>query len=136
MMRSAGINWLAVLAAAVAFYAIGFFLYGMIIGEEQLSAIMGTDPVISKETEEARMPFGVLMPLATAAFMALIFKWGQVTGAGTGARWGAVIALASALPTVWYGWVYGSLPAEMALIDNVHLLLGHLAAGAILGGWK
>ena len=135
-MRSGGINWLAVIVAAVAFYAIGFVLYGMVIGEEQLTAIMGSNPAVSKETEEARMPFGVLMPLATALFMAVIFKWGQVVGAGTGARWGAAIALASAVPTVWYAFVYGAMPAEMALIDNVHLLLGHAAAGAILGGWK
>jgi hypothetical protein len=135
-MRSGGINWLAVLAAAVAFYLIGFAIYGLVIGEERLAAIMGEDLLASKEVEQARMPFGPLMPIATAFFMALLFKWGQVAGSATGAKWGAVIAFASAVPTVWYGWVYGGLPAEMALIDNAHLLLGHIAAGAILGGWK
>ena len=134
-MRAGGINWLAVIAAAVAFYAIGFLLYGILIGEERMAAMMGTDAA-AMAGEEARMPFGVLMPLATAVFMALIFKWGQVTGAGTGARWGAVIALASAVPTIWYSWVYGDYPAQLALIDNAHLLLGHAAAGAVLGGWK
>lgn len=134
-MRSGGINWLAVLAAAVAFYAIGFVIYGVLIGEERMAAMMGTDAA-AMAAEEARMPFGVLMPLATAVFMALIFKWGQVAGGGTGARWGAVIALASAVPTIWYSWVYGDYPAQLALIDNAHLLLGHAAAGAVLGGWK
>ena len=135
-MRAAGINWLAVIAAAVAFYLLGFLIYGVLIGEEQLMAMMGTDPAASKEAEQARMPFGVLMPLATAAFMALIFKWGQVANAVTGARWGAVIALASAVPGLWYGWVYGDYPAGMAVIDTAHLLLGHMAVGAILGGWR
>ena len=135
-MRAGGINWVAVLAAAVAFYLIGFIIYGILIGEEQMAAIMGADPAASKEAEEARMPFGVLMPLATAVFMALIFKWGQVRGLAMGARWGAVIALASAVPTIWYSWVYGDYPATMVLIDNAHLLLGHTAAGAILGAWR
>ena len=135
-MRAGGINWLAVLAAAIAFYVIGFVIYGVVIGEEQLAAIMGEDLTVSQEAEQARMPFGILMPLATAAFMGLLFKWGQVANAMTGAQWGAVVAMASAVPTVWYGWVYGGLPAEMALIDNAHLLLGHIAAGAILGGWR
>jgi hypothetical protein len=134
-MRAGGINWLAVLAAAVAFYAIGFVIYGVLIGEERMAAMMGTDAA-AMAGEEERMPFGVLMPIATAVFMALIFKWGQVIGAGTGARWGAVIALASAVPTIWYSWVYGDYPAQLALIDNAHLLLGHAAAGAVLGGWK
>jgi len=135
-MRAAGINWLAVLAAAVAFYLIGFVIYGILIGEEQLAAIMGTDPAASKETEQARMPFGVLMPLATALFMALIFKWGRVPDAGTAVRWAAAIALASAVPAMWYGWVYGDNPAQMMLIDSAHLFLGHVAAGAILGAWR
>ena len=135
-MRAAGINWLVVIAAAVAFYAIGFLIYGILIGEEQLAEMMGTDPAASMEAEQGRMPFGILMPLATAGFMALLFKWGQIANAATGARWGAVIALASAIPTVWYGWVYGGYPAEMALIDNAHLLLGHVAVGAILGAWR
>ena len=134
-MRAGGIHWLAVIAAGVAFYVLGFFIYGVLIGEDQIAATMGTDPVAS-EAEHARMPFGVLMPLAPAVFMALIFKWGQVANAVTGVRWGAVIALASAVPGLWYGWVYGGYPADMAMIDTAHLLLGHMVVGAILGGWR
>ena len=135
-MRGGGINGLAVLAAAVAFYAIGFILYGMLIGEEQLAAIMGEDLAAASAQEADRMPFGFLMPLASALFMALIFKWGGVANAATGARWGAVIAIASAIPSVWYRWVYGDFPATMALIDSGHFLLGHVAAGVVLGRWK
>lgn len=135
-MRAGGINGLAVLAAAVAFYAIGFILYGMVIGEEQLAAIMGEDLAAASAQEADRMPFGFLMPLASALFMALIFKWGGVANAATGARWGAVIAIASAIPSVWYRWVYGDFPATMALIDSGHFLLGHVAAGVVLGRWK
>jgi hypothetical protein len=35
-----------------------------------------------------------------------------------------------------YGWVYGGVDSNMTLIDAGHLLLGHAAAGAILGGWR
>jgi hypothetical protein len=76
------------------------------------------------------------MPLMTAIFMAVIFKWAQVAGASDGAKWGAVVALASAVPALMYGWVYGIGPAEMTLVDSGHLLLGHVAAGAVLGAWK
>ena len=134
-MRSGGINWAAVIAAAVAFYAIGFLIYGMIVPEETQMALSGMTEA-DKAVAETRMMFGVLMPIATAIFMALLFKWAQVAGASKGAQWGLVIALASAVPTVWYGWVYGALPAEMSLVDSAHLLLGHVAVGAILGHWK
>jgi len=80
--------------------------------------------------------YSPLMPILTAAFMAVLFKWGQVADAMTGAKWAIVVALASAVPTILYGWVYGGLNSNMTMIDCAHLLLGHIAAGAILGGWK
>ena len=132
-MRAGGINWLAVLAAAVAVYVIGFIIYGMIVPEETIAATMSEDQIAAGE---ARMPLGVLMPLSIAAFLAVLLKWGSVTGAARGAQWGFVVALASAVPTIGYGWVYGGYPSGSALIDCGHLLLVHLAAGAIIGGWR
>ena len=135
-MRAGGINWLAVLAAAIAFYAIGFVIYGMLIPAETWMAWEGVTEAETETGGESRMPFGPVMPIMTAVFMAVIFKWAQIAGAGKGARWGATIALASAVPAVLYGWVYGVGPIEVTLIDVAHLLLGHVAAGAVLGGWK
>ena len=134
-MRAGGINWIAVLVAAVAYYVIGGLIYGLIVPEDTQMALTGMTEA-DKAVAETRMMFGVLMPIATAAFMAVLFKWAQVAGASKGAQWGLLIALASAVPTVWYGWVYGAMPAEMSLIDSAHLLLGHVTVGAILGAWK
>jgi hypothetical protein len=135
-MRSGGINWLAVVAAAVAIYAIGFVIYGLLIPAETWMAWSGVSAEDIEAVGSSRMPFSVVMPLMTAIFMAVIFKWAQVAGASDGAKWGAVVALASAVPALMYGWVYGIGPAEMTLVDSGHLLLGHVAAGAVLGAWK
>jgi hypothetical protein len=135
-MRSGGINWLAVVAAAVAIYALGFVIYGLLIPAETWMAWSGVSAEDIEAVGSSRMPFSVVMPLMTAIFMAVIFKWAQVAGASDGAKWGAVVALASAVPALMYGWVYGIGPAEMTMVDSGHLLLGHVAAGAILGGWK
>jgi uncharacterized protein DUF1761 len=135
-MRSSGINWIAVLAAAVAFYAIGFLIYGLLIPAETWMAWEGVTEAEMQAVGGSRMPFSVVMPLMTAIFMAVLFKWGNVSGVSTGAQWGAVIALASAVPGMLYGWVYGTGPVEITLVDSGHLLLGHIAAGAILGGWR
>ena len=135
-MRSGGINWAAVLVAAIAFYLIGFLIYGMLIPEETWMAMSGESAEELAAVGEGRMPFGPLMPVMTSLFMALIFKWGTVDSAGTGIRWGLVIALASAVPALLYGWVYGAGSIHMTLIDCAHLLLGHAVVGAILGGWR
>jgi hypothetical protein len=134
-MRSGGINWLAVLVAAIAIYAIGFVIYALLIPEPTWMAMSGMTEA-EKATAMSRMMYSPIMPVMIAVFMAVLFKWGQVADAMSGIRWGAVIALASAIPTMLYGWVYGGLSTDMTMIDCGHLLLGHVAAGAILGGWK
>ena len=46
------------------------------------------------------------------------------------------IALASAIPAIWYGWIYSVGPARKEWLDTLHLLLGHSVAGMIIGGWQ
>lgn len=134
-MRAGGINWVAVLAAAAAIYALGFVIYALVVPPESWMAMSGV-------TEEdiavgmSRMMFSPLMPIMTAVFLAVLFKWGRVDSLATGARWGAVVALASAVPAMLYGWVYAGNSTDITLLDTAHLLLGHVFAGAILGGWR
>jgi len=135
-MRAGGINWLAALVAAIAIYAVGFIIYGVLVDENAWMAAQGLTEADLVASSAARMPFGALMPLATAFAMAVLFKWGNVQGLANGAKWAAVIAIASGIPACWYGWVYGVGPAWLTMLDSGHLLLGHMAAGAILGRWK
>ena len=135
-MRAGGFNWAAVLAAAVAIYAIGFVIYGLVIPPESWMAMSGISQAEMEAVGQSRMMFGPLMPILTAVFLAVILQWGGVSTVSTGVRWAVTIAFASAIPTVLYGWVYGVGPIEATVIDAAHLLLGHAAAGAILGGWR
>lgn len=134
-MRSGGINWAAVLVAAVAIYLLGFVIYGLLIPEERWMAMTGMTEA-EKATAMGRMMLSPLMPIMTAVFLAVLFKWGQVASVSKGAQWAAVVALASAIPTMLYGWVYGGVSTDMTVVDVGHQLLGHVLAGAILGGWK
>ena len=134
-MRSGGINWLAVIVAAVAIYAIGFVIYAMMIPMDTYTRMSGITEA-EKTIAMSRMPFSVVMPIMTAVFMAVLFKWGQVADAAAGAKWAILVALASAVPTMLYGWVYDAMDTNLAMIDVAHLMLGHIVAGAILGGWK
>lgn len=135
-MRIAGVNILAVLLAAVAIYLVGFVIYGMLIDEAALLQMTGTTAEQHAALGTSRMAYGVVMPLMTAGFMAVLFNWASVSGLVNGVKWGTVIALASAVPTVWYGWVYGVWDCTVFLIDSGHLLLGHMVAGGILASWK
>lgn len=135
-MRAGGINWLAVIVAAVAIYAIGFVIYGLVVPPEWWMAASGTTQEEMEQVGASRMPFGIVMPLMTAIFLAVLFKLGKVADLGTGAKWAVVVALASAIPTLLYGWVYGTGRFDVTLVDSGHLLLGHVVAGTIIGGWR
>ena len=65
-MRAGGINWIAVLAAAIAFYAIGFVIYGLLIPAESWMAMSGISAAEIEALGGSRMPFSIVMPLMTA----------------------------------------------------------------------
>lgn len=135
-MRIAGVNVLAVIIAAVAIYAVGALIYGVLVSPEAWMAGAG----ITKEQMNAvgmtRLPYSPVMPLMTALGLAVLFKWAGVSGLGNGIKWALLVAFASAVPALLYGWVYGVGPIEHTLLDIAHLVIGHSVAGAILASWK
>ena len=134
-MRRAGLNWWAVVGAAITFYAIGFVIYVLLIPMDSWWAMSGmTDS--EKAIATSRMAFSPIMPLLTAILLAILFKWGEVRSVAEGIKWAAAVALGSAIPALLYDWVYGGMSTAKTAIDRAHLLLGHLASGAILGRWK
>ncbi|MEZ5655558.1 MAG: DUF1761 domain-containing protein [Sphingobium sp.] len=135
-MKVAGINWGTTLAAAIAIYAVGFIIYGVVLDPKFWMELSGISEADMQRVGMARMVYSPVMPIMTAIGMAIVFKWGSVSGFMNGLKWGALIAFASAIPTILYGWVYGVGSFAIVWIDSAHLLTGHMAAGAILARWK
>ena len=134
-MRSEGINWWAVVGAAVTIYAIGFVIYVLLVPMESWWAMTGMTDA-EKATATSRMAFSPIMPIMTALVLAVLFRWGGVESIAEGTKWGAAVALGSAIPALLYDWVYGGMSTAKTAIDCGHLLVAHIAAGAILGKWK
>ena len=85
-MHIAGINWVAVLAAALAFFAIGYVIHMRLVDLKAWNAAKHTDEA---SLSRARMASGAILPLSTAIGLAVLFSWGDVTGVGNGIKWGA-----------------------------------------------
>jgi glucan phosphoethanolaminetransferase (alkaline phosphatase superfamily) len=134
-MSTRPINPLAVLVAAIAVYAAGFIIYGMLVPGETWAKMSGLDMAELKAIGMSRMPYSVIMPLVTAICLAIVLHWRGAANWREGAQTGFVVALGSALMARLYGWVYGVGGIDIIALDWVHLLLGHVLAGAILGGW-
>lgn len=135
-MKIMGYNALAILAAALAIYAVGIVIYGFLVPQETWMAASGITKEQMDAMGTARMPYSPIMPIVTAIGMAILFKWAGVSGLSNGVKFSALVACLSALPALWYGWVYGVGPCLGPIIDSAHLLIGHVVAGAILASWK
>lgn len=132
-MHIAGINWVAVLTAALVFFAIGYVIHMRLVDLKAWDAAKHVDEA---NLSRARMASGAILPLATAIGLAVLFSWGDVTGVGNGIKWGLAVALASAVPALWYNWFFGTSPIWIFWVDSAHQLIGHAAVGAILAGWR
>lgn len=136
-MRIGGQSILAVLAAAVAIYAIGFLIYGLVFSEmwQGFHGYTKDNMATIFAGKEWRMALSPVMPLLIAFGMAKVIGWrgarGVMAGVGTGAWIGVCFLVASRM----YAFVYGPEPAGLLVMDSLHVLAGALVAGAIMGAW-
>jgi len=134
-MRVMGHNVLAILVAAIAIYAIGFVIYGLLISPDQYMAMAG----LSEEDVTAgqwKMPLGVVMPILLAIGLSLVIKWRNRPGWMAGAVAGVLVALFFLFTERLYGFVYSAEDGQLLLLDTAHAFATAIVAGAILGAWK
>lgn len=130
---SAGPNWLAIVAAAIAFYAVGAVIYG---GLSKLWMQLSGYTKEQLKPHTWRMAISPIMPIFTAIGLAFLFRLAGVTTLMSGIELAALIWFFLILSTRLYSFVYSPERPGLLLMDSIHLLLGYLAAGAILGAWQ
>jgi hypothetical protein len=133
-MRVAGHNVFAVLAAAVAVFAIGFLIYVVLFSEQWLVWSGYTQAML--DPYAGRMPLMLVMPFLTAIGMSYIVRWRGATNLIEGAVAGLIVGIFIAVSVRLYGYVYGTDSTEILALDSAHMLLTHAVAGAILAAWR
>jgi hypothetical protein len=136
-MRIGGSSILAVLAAAVAIYAIGFLIYGLLFSEawQSLQGYTKESMATAFAGKEWRMALSPVMPILIAVGMAIVMGWRGATGLAAGVRTGFIVGLFFLVASRMYSFVYGTEAEGLLAMDSAHLLLNGVAAGAVLGGW-
>ena len=132
-MRYNGHNVLAIIAAAIAIYAIEFVVFAVLIPGEQYMAMTG---MLEGQGDAARMPVGVIMPILAAIGLSLVIKWRNQAGLMGGVMTALMMAVLFGFSASMYAYVYGSHTEQFLLVDLGHYLVAWGAAGAILGAWK
>ena len=127
-----GDNWLAVVVAAIAFYAVGFVIYA---GLSRLWLQVSGYTKEQLQPHMWKMALSPIMPILTAIGLAVLLKLARVDDLATGLVVSAQLWLFFMLPARMYNFVYSPEKPGLLIMDAVHLLLGTLAAGAVISAW-
>jgi branched-subunit amino acid ABC-type transport system permease component len=82
-----------------------------------------------------KMAISWIMPVLTAIGLALILKMARVDNLASGLIVSFEVWLFIVLSTRLYSYVYSPERPGLLVMDAIHLLLGTLAAGAIISAW-
>jgi hypothetical protein len=125
------INWLAVIVATIAGFALGAAWY-MSLGKQWLAAIGKT----RDQLDAGPVPYviGVAVELVMAVVLALTIRWifGEVNVAN-GLLTGAVMWLGFVMPPMVLNHRYQNMPWQLTIIDGGHLLAVLLVQGLVIG---
>jgi Protein of unknown function (DUF1761) len=140
------INWLAVIASAVASMGIGFLWYGLLFVDPWMA---GNGITATGEGANMKMfKNGVAMPMdnlpmiintVTMLIYPLLMAWllqkTNIRTWGSGASLGFVIGLTH-LFNVYVGNRFAANPTSLSMVDGFYALVLFTVIGAIMGGWQ
>ncbi len=128
-----GDNWLAIGAGAIAFYAVGFIIYGLVFSKLWMQLSGYTKEQLTPHTW--KMAVSPIMPILTAIGLAVILKLARIDNLATGLLVTFQIWFFIVLSTRLYSFVYSPEKPGLLVMDTIHLLLGFMACGAIISAW-
>ena len=130
-------NWMSVLIASVAAFALGFLWYGPVFGSMWMKALGRTKADIEKEKNKMGMMFAITFAGAVIEAFVLT-KFIHYAGAYTlmdGAKTGLWAAIGFVGPTMLANYLYQGKSKQLFLIDFGYQSAVLLVMGAVLAYW-
>ena len=137
----AGINFWAVLVAAVATMILGFLWYSPILFARPWMRLMGIDPDDKAKLAEMRKGAGKLYAmsfiasLVSALVLAKIIDITSINSIFYGMKFGFFVWLGFVATVQLTGALFSKQPTKLFLINTGYQLVCYLAMGAILAKW-
>lgn len=130
-------NHLAVIVAAVVFFALGAGWY-TVLAEPWSAGVGKTMEQLQKEAAGSSLPmlWGFLAILAMCYTLDSLLKRLGDTTATAGAKVGAFIALGFVASNIALNYVFEHRGVTLWTINAGYVLVGLTLAGAIIGGWR
>jgi hypothetical protein len=129
------INYLAVLAAAVASFVLGFVWYSWPVFGKTWAGLLGMTKEEADDTEGIGEALGgaVVGSLIAAAFLAATMHATGTDSVAGGAVFGAIAGIALRYTSLLYHNGFAKQPRMLTVIDGVHDVVQLAMMGAIIG---
>lgn len=129
------INYLGVIAAAIASFVLGFVWYLWPVFGEKWAGLLG----MSKEEADSTDGLGYVLSMAVvgsfvaAAFVAMVMSATATEGLIDGAVFGAIAGFALRYTSLVYHYGFARSPKHLATLDGAHDTLQLALMGAVIG---
>ncbi len=135
-MNPSSINWLAVVAATIAFYAIGALWYSPVFFAKAWMKELNINPdTIKKPNMLKIMSLTFLLTFIIVTNLAFFVSSPETT-AGTGALYGFLTGFGWVAMAMILTALYESRTWRYMAINGGYMAVGFTIAGLILGAWK
>jgi len=130
------INWLAVLVAGVAYFALGALWYSGLFGKAwiRLSGVNVNDPDAKKGVGAIMFTSFILMIIASIGLALVISKIGTYTWM-TGVKVGLIAGICFSATGISISYLYEKKPFGLHLINGGYNTIGCIIAGIIISVW-
>jgi hypothetical protein len=133
-MRFFGLKPAPVMLSALAIYAVGFLIYGVLFSQQWMKLAGYTEA--SFAGQEWRIALSPIMPILITLGVGFLVKDRGICTAMAGIKLGAMVGLFFLVATRLYTLAYGTEPVALFALDSAHLMLNAVLAGGILGAMK
>ncbi len=132
------INWLAVLVAAIAYFALGALWYSPLFGKKwiEYQKIDMNAPDIKKGVGAMMLGSFILMLLSTIGLAFLVERIPLNGGIFSGLKLGLVTGLLFSASAISITYLYIKKPIGLHFIDGLYHVVGQIIAAIILCVWR
>lgn len=140
-MDLSAINWLAVVVAAIAFFALGALWYGPLFGKAWQRGVGLTDEEIKSANMGKLFGSAFIFALIISVGMAMFF-FGMGTDPenpmtiSNGVMYGAMTGIFFILPSTCMNYLFARKSASLMMIDSFYHVFAYVVVGIILAAWQ
>ncbi|MFN2458644.1 MAG: DUF1761 domain-containing protein [Chitinophagaceae bacterium] len=131
------INWIAVLVAAIAYFALGALWYSFLFQKKwvEYQNINVNDPEIKQGVAGVMVTSFVLTVLITTG-LAILIELMNITNGLTGAKLGLLTGVCFSATVISMTYLYTKKKWGLHFIDGAYHVVGQIIAGVILCLWR